>query len=126
MIQNFTYRVPCGDPELAGAVWDKAQILARNKHYLLGGVADHEEGFLSLTLRVSGTDQWKCAAYARQTAKFLLARHGLIKGEPPTPVSVVTEKNLRGLTLDEGRTVRDYPTRSERLQRRSAARSGSS
>lgn len=124
MIQVFTYRIPCEDQTVADQVWEKSRILAEHKSFLLGGVAYWETGLLSLALRISGTDRWKCSRYARQTAKFLLARHGLVKGEPPMPVSVVTEPNLRGLTLEEGRTVRDYPDRATRFRRARESREG--
>jgi hypothetical protein len=122
MIQNFTYTVPCEDPGVAPAVQDKAGVLIRNKSFLLGCDVSWDSGVLSLTLRISGTDQWKCSQYSRNITTFLLARHGLARIKPLTPVSVETEANRRGLTLEEGRTVRDYPTRLERLARRARSR----
>lgn len=127
MIQEFVYVVDCEDGSVAKQVHDKAKILARNKSCLLDchPAWDHEKKSLLVALRISGTDQWKCSAYARNIATFLLARHGLLtKFKPLTPVSVKTETNRRGLTLDEGRTVRDYPDRSTRARRRSESRAG--
>lgn len=124
MIQEFTYVVDCADGQVTNEIHAKAKILARHKSYLLDcfPLWDHSDHRLIIVLRISGTDRWKCSRYARQTVKFLLARHGLVKGEPPMPVSVVTEPNLRGLTLEEGRTVRDYPDRTTRMRRRVAER----
>ena len=123
MIQLITYHTPYPGDDVVKDIDEKASVIRRNKSEILGittGFADDQT--LSLTLRVTGSDQWKCSAYARKTARFLLARAGLlVKGEPPVPVSVVTEKNARGLTLQEGRTVRDYPDRATRLGRRFSA-----
>lgn len=120
MIQEFCFIVDCPDYSVVVPINDRAKILAKNKHFLLDATAiwSIEDRRLLLTLRVSGSDQWKCSGYARQTAKLLLARHGLVKGEAPSPVRVTTEKNLRALTLAEGRTVRDYPDRATRMRRR--------
>lgn len=120
MIQEFCFIVDCPKYEAVPSINERAKILVTNKHYLLDASAmwSIEDHTLMLVLRVSGSDQWKCSGYARQTAKLLLARHGLVKGEAPSPVRVTTEKNLRALTLDEGRTVRDYPDRATRMRRR--------
>lgn len=124
MIQRFSYIVPCAYDVLV-PINDRCKKLIRYQSFLLDADAmwSIEDHTMLLTLRITGTDRWKCARYARQIAKTLLARHGLLtKGEPPAPVSVVTEQNMRGLTLEQGRTVRDYPTRTERMSRRAAAR----
>lgn len=124
MIQEFCFLVDCPDPRIAVPINDRAKTLTKNKHFLLDASAmwDIDNRTMMLVLRVSGTDRWKCAGYARSTAKLLLARHGLVKGEAPSPVRVTTEKSLRALTLDEGRTVRDYPDRATRLRRRAESR----
>lgn len=123
MIQLITFHVPYPGDKAAQDIDAKGAMIRRNKPEILGimtGFAD--DVTMSLTLRVSGTDRWKCSAYAKKVVKFLLARHGLVKGEAPSPVSVITEKDLRALTLDEGRTVRDYPDRATRMRARREAR----
>ena len=125
MIQQFSYIVDCPEYDPILAINERCKKLTQYQSFLLDASAmwNHDDHRMLLVLRITGTDRWKCARYARQTAKTLLARHGMtVKGEPPVPVSVTTEQNMRGLTLEEGRTVRDYPTRQDRLQRRSALR----
>lgn len=130
MIQQFSYVVDCPDGQVANEINTKIQAMTRYRSWLPEGHAtwnldDHR---LLLTLRITGTDRWKCARYARQAATALLTRHGLVKVKPLIPTSVVTEPNLRGLTLEQGRTVRDYPdraTRAERWRARRQAQHGS-
>jgi hypothetical protein len=112
MIQNFHFRGLLTGREGSDVVKHlsiRGQEIVKRRLELLSVRAAHGDGIVDLYLRVQGLDRWRIAQHARKFATFLLAGQGLGFNKPLQPYSVSTEGNRRGLTIEEGRTIRERP-----------------
>lgn len=112
MIQNFHFRglLTGQEPQtVIDGIYTRGQEMVRRRLELLSVRAAVGDGVVELYLRVQGLDRWRISQHARKYGTFLMAGQGLGFEKPLQPYSVSTEGNRRGLTIEEGRTIRERP-----------------
>lgn len=108
MIQVFTVTAPLGDinPDAATATLQAAaDKLARLYPHLRSSAVAASEGVLTLTIRVSAMDRWRCSAVARKIGTNMLLRAG-IPAEHGHIELTQTLPSVRALTKEQGRAPR--------------------
>lgn len=108
MIQTLTYRGRLDGKDgavVAAAIDEHVNRLIRTRSTVRGVRVVYDSETIDVSLRISGTDRWRISQEARKVASYLLATQRVSYVRPLQPVSEVTEKTRRDLTLAEGRTA---------------------